>query len=156
MVFSMDDHLRRSHIVKLQAKHIEDLAAVEKLCFSKPWSYESIAEELSNPLAVFFVAEDENGKIAGYAGMHHIVDEGYITNIAVHPDCRRHGIGTELVRALDSYAEENGLALLTLEVRCSNTVAIEIYKGEGFDEEGIRREFYESPVEDGLIMTKYY
>lgn len=152
----MDHHLRRSQIVKMQAKHIEDLTAVEKLCFSKPWSYESIAEELSNPLAVFFVAEDENGKVTGYAGMHHIVDEGYITNIAVIPDCRRHGIGKLLVRTLNSYAEKNGLALLTLEVRCSNKIAIDIYKEEGFDEEGIRRAFYDLPVEDGLIMTKYF
>lgn len=152
----MDDHLRSLQIVKMQAKHIENLAAIEKLCFSKPWSYDSLAEELSNPLAVFFVAEDEEGKTLGYAGMHHIVDEGYITNIAVHPDFRRQGIATELVRALDEYAEENGLALLTLEVRRSNDAAISIYRREGFDEEGVRRGFYENPVEDALIMTKYY
>lgn len=152
----MDDHLRSLQIVKMQAKHIENLAEIEKLCFSKPWSYDGLAEELSNPLAVFFVAEDENGKAVGYAGMHHIVDEGYITNIAVHPDFRRKGIATALVRKLDTYAGENGLALLTLEVRRSNETAISIYRREGFDEEGVRRGFYECPVEDALIMTKYY
>jgi [ribosomal protein S18]-alanine N-acetyltransferase len=151
----MDDHLRSPQIIKMQAKHIEDLAAIEKLCFSKPWSYESLAEELSNPLAVFFVAE-QDGRAVAYAGMHHIIDEGYITNIAVHPDFRHQGLATELVHTLDSYANDNGLALLTLEVRCSNTAAIGIYKREGFDEEGVRKGFYEGPKEDGLIMTKYF
>lgn len=151
----MDDHLRRLQIVKMQAKHIEDLAAIEKLCFSKPWSYEALAEELSNPLAVFFVAEYD-GKAVAYAGMHHIIDEGYITNIAVHPDWRRRGLATRLIQTLDGYASENDLALLTLEVRCSNEAAIGIYKREGFDEEGVRKGFYEFPKEDGLIMTKYY
>ena len=151
----MDDHLRRMHIVNMHAKHIEDLAVIEKLCFSKPWSYESLAEELSNPLAVFFVAELD-GKTVAYAGMHHIIDEGYITNIAVHPEFRRQGIASALVHVLDSYAKDHELAILTLEVRCSNAGAIEIYKREGFDEEGVRRCFYEAPKEDGLIMTKHY
>jgi [ribosomal protein S18]-alanine N-acetyltransferase len=151
----MDDHLRRLHIVKMQAKHIEDLAEIEKLCFSKPWSYESLAEELSNPLAVFFVAE-LNGKTVAYAGMHHIIDEGYITNIAVHPNFRGRGLASALVRVLDAYAGDNGLAMLTLEVRRSNTTAIGIYRNAGFDEEGVRRGFYDTPKEDGLIMTKRY
>lgn len=151
----MDDHLRRLRIVKMQAKHIEDLARIEKLCFSKPWSYEALAEELSNPLAVFFVAELD-GKTVAYAGMHHIIDEGYITNIAVHPDYRRRGLGTALVRVLDSYARDNGLAVLTLEVRQSNATAINIYKDAGFVEEGVRKDFYEDPVEDAIIMTKRY
>lgn len=151
----MDDHLRRLHIVNMQAKHIEDLAAIEKLCFSKPWSYESLAEELSNPLAVLFVAEID-GKTVAYAGMHHIIDEGYITNIAVHPDSRGQGVATALVHVLDAYAKDNELAILTLEVRRSNSEAIGIYEREGFDEEGVRRDFYETPKEDGLIMTKHY
>lgn len=152
----MDDHLRSSRIVRMQPQHIERLAEIERLCFSKPWSYDGLAEELSNPLAVFFVEEDENGVAVGYAGMHHIVDEGYITNIAVHPDFRRRGIATKLLQALDKYADESGLTLLTLEVRRSNTTAINLYKREGFDEEGVRRGFYECPAEDALIMTKYY
>jgi [ribosomal protein S18]-alanine N-acetyltransferase len=151
----MDDHLRRPRIVTLQAKHIEDIAAIEKLCFSRPWSYEALAEELSNPLAVFFVIE-QDGKTVAYAGMHHILDEGYITNIAVHPDSRRQGLATALVRALDEYADKNDLARLTLEVRASNSAAIAIYRHAGFDEEGVRTGFYEDPIEDALIMSKYY
>lgn len=151
----MDDHLRCPQIVKMQARHIEEIAEIEKLSFSKPWSFEALAEELSNPLAVFLVAVFE-GKTVGYAGMHHIIDEGYITNIAVHPDYRRRGIATALINELDAYARKGGLALLTLEVRCSNTVAIDIYRRAGFDEAGRRKGFYDEPKEDALIMTKYY
>jgi ribosomal-protein-alanine N-acetyltransferase len=151
----MDDHLRRLRIVKMQAKHIESLAEIEKLCFSQPWSYESLAEELSNPLAVFFVAELDGMPVA-YAGLHHIIDEGYITNIAVHPDFRRRGLGTALVRVLDAYAKDNGLTMLSLEVRRSNDVAVGIYRSVGFDENGVRKGFYENPKEDAIIMTKYY
>lgn len=151
----MDDHLRSLQIVKMQAKHIENLAEIEKLCFSKPWSYEALAEELSNPLAVFFVAE-VGGKTAAYVGMHHIIDEGYITNIAVHPDFRRRGLAAALMRALDGYADENGLLMLTLEVRRSNDAAMALYRREGFEEEGVRRNFYEAPPEDGVIMTKHF
>lgn len=152
----MDDHLRSSKIVEMKPKHIERLAEIEKLCFSKPWSYDGLAEELSNPLAVFLVAEDGDGNAVGYAGMHHIVDEGYITNIAVHPDFRGRGIATRLLHALDRYAKDHSLALLTLEVRRSNETAVNLYRREGFDEEGVRRGFYEKPSEDALIMTKYY
>lgn len=151
----MDDHLRRLRIVKMQAKHIEDLAEIEKLCFSQPWSYESLAEELSNPLAVFFVAEID-GKTAAYAGLHHIIDEGYVTNIAVHPKFRRRGLATALVRVLDAYAKDNGLSMLSLEVRSSNAAAIGIYRNAGFDEIGVRPGFYENPKEDAIIMTKHY
>jgi ribosomal-protein-alanine acetyltransferase len=151
----MDDHLRRPKIVTMQPKHIEDLAAIEELCFSRPWSYEALAEELRNPLAVFFVAE-YGDKAVAYAGMHHILDEGYITNIAVHPDFRRQGLATALVHELDGYADENDLNRLTLEVRASNSAAIVIYRHAGFDEEGVRTAFYDDPKEDGLIMSKYY
>jgi ribosomal-protein-alanine N-acetyltransferase len=139
----------------MQARHIEALAEIEKLCFSKPWSYNSLAEELSNPLAVFYVAEID-GETAAYAGMHHIIDEGYITNIAVHPNFRKKGLATALVRLLDSYAKNNGLSMLTLEVRQKNSPAIKIYSKAGFKQEGIRRDFYEAPKEDALILTKRY
>ena len=151
----MDDHLRRPEIVPMQPRHIEEIAAIEKLCFSRPWSYEALADELRNPLAVFFVAERDE-KAAAYAGMHHILDEGYITNIAVHPDYRRQGLATALVRALDRYADENDLNRLTLEVRASNSAAIDIYRRAGFDQEGVRTGFYDDPIEDGLILSKYY
>lgn len=141
-------------IVCMKAVHIETLAEIEKLCFSNPWSFQSLAEELSNPLAAFFVAELE-GKIVGYAGMNYILDEGYIANIAVHPNFRCKGIAFALLLWLETFADENKLELLTLEVRRSNHGAIRLYKKAGFDEKGVRRNFYTNPPEDGLIMTKY-
>ena len=152
----MDRRLQSLKIVKMQEKHIEEISAIETLCFSVPWSYNALAEELSNPLAVFIAALDEQKKVLGYAGMHHIIDEGYIANIAVHPDFRRQGIATALLQRLDRYSHENGLALLTLEVRASNAAAIGLYRREGFNEQGIRRGFYQAPSEDAVIMTKYF
>lgn len=151
----MDDHLRCLRIEKMCANHIEEIVEIEKLCFSRPWSYEALAEELSNPLAVFFVAVI-GSRVVGYAGMHHIIDEGYITNIAVHPDFRRNGIATALVEKLDAYAKKECLSMLTLEVRQSNAAAINIYKRAGFDSEGLRKGFYDAPKENAVIMTKYY
>lgn len=151
----MDIHLRGLQIVGMQARHINGLARIEKLCFSKPWSYDALAEELANPLAVYYVAELDNQTV-GYAGMQHIIDEGYINNIGVDPAYRRRGIATLLLRKLDEYAVENGLKLLTLEVRRSNLPAVGIYLREGFDEQGVRPGFYQAPDEDALIMTKHY
>ena len=142
-------------IVPMQASHIEALAELERMCFDPPWSFDALADELSNPLAVFRVAEMEGG-VAGYVGMHHIVDEGYITNIAVFPKFRRRGVAADLMGELFTYARENEMQLITLEVRQSNRVAIDFYARYGFKEEGRRRRFYHNPTEDALIMTRYF
>ena len=142
-------------IVEMNAGHIEAIAAIEKLCFSNPWSQNALREELNNPLAAFFTAEFD-GRPVGYAGMIAVVEEGYIANIAVHPDSRRRGIATALLGRLSSFALEKGLSMLTLEVRQSNKAAIKIYESAGFSQVGVRRGFYENPQEDALIMTKYF
>lgn len=153
----MEDTIDRQPIVivPFEAAHLEALAELERQCFSSPWSYEGLLEELSNPMAVFRVALVE-GKVAGYIGMHHVLDEGYITNIAVFEGFRRIGIGRLLLRALKEYGRENDVAFITLEVRCSNLAAIELYRAEDFDEAGTRRGFYTGPTEDALIMTFTY
>ncbi|NLN81305.1 MAG: GNAT family N-acetyltransferase, partial [Clostridiales bacterium] len=85
-------------IVPMHSDHLDALAALESLAFSRPWSYDALAEELQNPLAVFYVAEDvETERAVGYIGMHHILDEGSIANIVVHPGYRRRGIATALL-----------------------------------------------------------
>lgn len=142
-------------IVEMNTGHIEAIAVIERLCFSSPWSQNALREELNNPLAAFFTAELD-GRPVGYAGMIAVVDEGYIANIAVHPDYRRRGIATALLGRLSSFALEKGLAMLTLEVRQSNKAAIKIYENFGFAQMGVRRGFYENPQEDALIMTKYF
>ena len=143
-------------ITPLHADHLDDLADLESMAFSRPWSYDALAEELQNPLAVFYVAEDVEAESAvGYLGMHHILDEGYITNIIVHPAWRRRGLGRRLLREADQYAKKIGLERITLEVRASNGPAIAMYEGFGFERDGTRPGFYDSPKEDALIYSLY-
>ncbi|MBQ6570373.1 MAG: ribosomal protein S18-alanine N-acetyltransferase [Clostridia bacterium] len=137
----------------MNSTHIDDLAEIERACFSEPWSREGIAAELSNPNAVFYVAV-QDGKAVGYGGMHHIVDVCYIANIAVLPEARRCGIGKKLLTALCDYAKEAGAAEITLEVRQSNRAAIDLYVKMGFETVGKRKDFYKKPTEDANIMTK--
>ncbi|HAN44650.1 MAG TPA: ribosomal-protein-alanine N-acetyltransferase [Ruminococcaceae bacterium] len=136
----------------MHSNHIEALARLEEECFSEPWSFESLANELYNPIAVFYVAEFD-GEVCGYAGMHHIVDECYVTNIAVTKKHRRKGVATHLLKKLIAYAKEHDCSLITLEVRKSNTAAIGFYESNGFETEGERRDFYRNPTENALIMT---
>ncbi len=160
----MDTHSRRRTsapppgiaIVPMHPDHLDSLADLESLAFSTPWSYDSLAEELQNPLAVFLVAEDVDAESAvGYLGMHHILDEGFIANIAVHPAYRRQGIARALVREAQDYAETHDLTRLTLEVRVSNIPAIALYEGMGFTRDGVRPGFYDSPKEDAAIYSYY-
>lgn len=131
---------------------MDDLEQLEKDCFSTPWSYDSLVYELSNPLAVFRVAEI-GGAVAGYMGMQHIMDEGYICNIAVSPRYRRNGVATALMEVMIDYAKENDMAMMTLEVRPSNTGAREFYKKFDFKQVGERKNFYSNPQENALILT---
>lgn len=141
-------------ISKMGECDICQIEEIEKLCFSKPWSYASIYEELSNKNAHFYVAKDNN-IVLGYIGMYGICGEGYIANLAVHPKYRRRGIANELLSHLIKYAKCNDYNFVTLEVRKSNSLAISVYKRSGFVEAGLRRNFYSSPNEDAIIMTYY-
>ena len=142
-------------IVPMREHHLDALAALERLCFSLPWSREGLATELLEPTACFLAAEC-GGETIGYAGMHCIQDEAYVTNVAVDPGFRRHGAGRLLMQALERAAIGRGAAALSLEVRVSNQSAIHLYRSCGFAEIGLRRGMYEQPKEDGLIMTKAF
>lgn len=142
----------RVTIVPFAPEHLEQVHALERACFSTPWSYDGLLEELSNPMAVFRVAL-VGGEVAGYVGMHHILDEGYITNIAVGERFRRQGVGKQLIDTLLTYGKDNDLAFISLEVRVSNADAIALYRAAEFDSVGIRPDFYTGPTEDALIMT---
>ena len=144
-------------IIPMNADHLESLEQLERICFSRPWSWKMLAEELENQCAAFLVAEDAvTGDVLGYAGLLVAADEGYITNVAVDPACRRQGVANQLLQVFDSFARGNHLAFLTLEVRPSNAAAIALYQSFGFTEAGRRRNYYDLPKEDALILTKYY
>ena len=141
-------------IVAMTAAHIAALAALEQVCFSDPWSEQGLSEELTNPHAVFRVAV-EDGTVLGYVGMHHLLDEGYITNVAVSPDARRRGVARALLADLAAYGTVHSLYRITLEVRVGNTPARTLYESEGYALDGIRPNFYRTPTEDAAIYSLY-
>ena len=144
-------------IVPMTADHLEELEKLERICFSRPWSRKMLAEELENQCAAFLVAEDAaTGRVLGYAGLMVVADEGYITNVAVFPEYRRQGIAAQILQVFLQFAAANHLAFLTLEVRPSNAAAIALYQGFGFEEVGRRKNYYDLPKEDALILTKYF
>lgn len=144
-------------IVPMNADHLEDLEKLERICFSRPWSKKMLAEELENQCAAFLVAEDAlTRRVVGYAGLMVMADEGYITNVAVFPEQRRRGIARQLIEVFCDFARGNHLAFLTLEVRPSNAAAISLYEGFGFQEAGRRKNYYDLPKEDALILTRHF
>lgn len=138
---------------------IEDLDAIcqlERLCFPLPWSREAFRMEIEkNKCAKYFVAKDGD-KAVGYGGMWIVLDEAHITNIAVHPDYRRRGIGRLIMQTLMDVAIKLGIERMTLEVRVSNKPAIQLYKSLGFEEGGIRKGYYSDNREDALIMWNFH
>ncbi len=134
---------------------VPQVALLEQLCFSQPWSQKALEEELSNPLATWLVATD-GGRLLGYAGMHRVLDEASVTNVAVDPAYRRKGVAKALLHELEDICRREGAAFLTLEVRASNQNAINLYRSLGFEEVGRRRHYYTHPTEDALLLTKFF
>ena len=118
-------------LVPMDRSHLAGVAELERLCFSTPWNEAMLEEELYNPTASFIVAEDPAGEVLGYAGLHVVLDEGYIDNVAVRPSCRKQGIADRLLDVFCRFGQEH-LAFLTLEVRPSNTAAVALYESTAF------------------------
>ena len=140
-------------ITKMCECHVAQVAELEKICFSDPWSEKSVASELNNPLALWLVAE-ENDRVAGYIGSQTVVGESDMMNVAVHPDFRRKGIAEELVVSLVEELKKLESHCLTLEVRASNEPAKQLYEKLGFQQVGCRKNYYRNPKEDALILRK--
>lgn len=135
-------------------EHLDDLVTVENLSFKIPWSRQSLEDEIiHNESAIYFCALAD-GRAVGYAGMWQVLDEGHITNVAVHPEYRQSGVGSELMEALLSEAAGRGITALTLEVRRSNLSAQSLYRKYGFEEGGSRKGYYADNREDAVIMWK--
>ena len=140
-------------IVPMTYDHIPQVAAIERQGFPDPWSERMLREHLDNQCAAALVALGEDGTILGYAGLLVVLDEGYITNVATRPEYRRQGIASDLLGVFRNFAEGNHLAFLTLEVRASNTAARALYEKEGYAQVGCRKNYYDHPKEDAIIMT---
>lgn len=142
-------------ITRMTSVHVSQIAGLEKLCFSDPWSEKSVASELENELALWLVALDGD-TVAGYVGSQSVCGEADMMNVAVHPDHRRKGIAEALVTALVSALKEKEVRSLALEVRASNAPAIALYQKLGFEQIGLRKNYYRNPREDALILQKKF
>ena len=132
------------------AADLEAVAEIESLCFAEPWSAGALEFLLSD--AAMGVVAICDGRIAAYCGMALAPDEGQITNVAVHPDFRRRGLGRAILLYLKEEARARGLLQIALEVRVSNEAAIALYESEKFYVAGRRKNFYRNPTEDALVM----
>ena len=139
--------------VLMDDSHIAEIAALEKICFSDPWSEASISSELLNPLSLWLVALDDD-RVVGYVGSQSVLDGADMMNIAIDPAYRRRGVALELVERLEMALKEKGVICLALEVRASNAAAIALYEKLGFSVIGKRPNYYRHPKEDALIMRK--
>lgn len=136
-------------VVPMQRQQLSALAQIERMCFSHPWNEAQLAEELGQ--GIFLVCVD-NARVLGYIGCQTVLDEGAVTNVAVHPDARRRGVGKMLLRALLEHARAKQIHTIFLEVRPSNTAARQLYQNFGFYQVGIRPHFYQNPTEDALLL----
>jgi ribosomal-protein-alanine N-acetyltransferase len=148
--------MTKVRIRSARPEDVDGMTALDALCFAAPWSRKSFESEVcQNPLARYLVAEtigEDPPRLAGYAGLWAVGEEGHITNVAVHPDCRRQHLGRLLVASLISATFEEGLRDYTLEVRVGNLPAIRLYEHFGFREAGVRKGYYEDNNEDAMIM----
>ena len=142
-------------IREMNLADVDRVCVLEEMAFSMPWHKESFIEMIENKDALYLVAEDEQAGVIGCCGVRSIVGEGDITNVVVHPDFRQKGVAYDILTQLLIRGEKDfGIKEFTLEVRLGNIGAIHLYEKLGFVSEGIRKNFYEEPVEDALIMWK--
>jgi ribosomal-protein-alanine N-acetyltransferase len=142
-----------AEIREMTLDDLEEVMEIERESFSVPWTETGFFTFLLRQDTLFLVAE-EGGRIAGYCGAVLVPDEGDVTNVAVAGKCRGRGIGKQLVRELAERSAAQGVRKLYLEVRASNTRALELYRGQGFVQTGIRKSYYEDPVEDAVLMCR--
>ena len=139
----------------VREEQLEKIEEIEKACFSMPWTIEQLRSQMKDSQHEFIAALDDEGRVLGYVGMMYILDEGYISNVAVAPEARRQGIGRDLIKELMARAAALDLAFVTLEVRCSNAAAIALYEKQGFVPVGKRKNYYDFPREDAILMTHF-
>ena len=136
-------------IQKLTPDYVSAVAAIEKRCFSNPWSETAVNAELENHCSEIYIALVD-GTAAGYANIYTVLDEMDIVRVAVLPEYRRQGIAAEILKTV--LAEKQGTVYL--DVRESNHPAISLYKSLGFDDTGVRKNYYTNPTENAILMMR--
>ena len=142
-------------IVDVSSEHIASIEELEKLCFSSPWNQEQLKKQMKDHMHEFIAAISDDGSVLGYVGMMYVLDEGYIANVAVSPEYRRKGIADRIINELCLICDEHKLSFVTLEVRASNIAAISLYTKHDFEQVGRRKNYYDLPKEDAILMTKF-
>lgn len=136
----------------MQKKHVHAVAEIASQSLAEAWSEDAFEKELENPSATVFVALSDD-EVIGFGGVQTVLDEAYITNIAVKKEFRRQGVGDALLKSIINHCAD--CSFVTLEVRVSNSAAIKLYEKSGFVSQGIRKNFYAHPIEDANIMTLF-
>lgn len=138
---------------EMLVEDLDQVVDIEQNLFSVPWTKEGFLTYLMKKDTMFFVVEEKE-RILGYCSMMTVLDEGDILNVAVRSDRQKEGIGLFLVDSMLRMAEMEGIRLVHLEVRQGNGTARRLYQRLGFKEDGLRRDYYENPVENAMLMTK--
>ena len=137
----------------MEERDLPAVAELEKLCFSESWSYSILESGIHSPYDVYYVFEQDE-KVLGYCNLRVLAGEGEVQRIAVHPDCRRLGVGRKMMDAMVEYAIREGAYAISLEVREGNAAARNLYESYGFAGEAVRKAYYHNPTEDAVIMWK--
>ena len=145
------ESLNMLEIKKMLSEDAAEVAAIERMIFSQPWSEKGFLDSLESPDTLYFVVKVQ-GVIVGYCGLLQSFEEADITNVAVHPEWRGRGIAYQMLQTLMEQGKTRGIERYTLEVRVSNASAIHVYEKLGFTSVGIRKNFYDMPREDAVIM----
>ena len=141
-------------LIDVNETHLASIETLERQCFSCPWTMEQLKTQLKDSRHEF-IAAVSGDMVLGYVGMMYVLDEGYISNDAVAPDYRRLGIADALINKLADISGSLQLAFITLEARESNNAAISLYSKHGFTPVGRRKNYYDFPKEDAILMTKF-
>lgn len=145
--------MKNFNINYINSSYIDQLVNLEKESFSTPWSYSSFYDSFNNKNYKFIAAIGENNNILGYIGSYNILEQCYITNIAVYHQYKNQGVASQLLDKLISNSIINHIDIISLEVRISNIIAIKLYKKFNFKQVGIRKNFYQNPIEDAFIFN---
>ena len=150
----MPEYSHNIRIRKMSTEDLMEVARIEKETFSLPWSQQGFADSLAQENTCYLVA-CIGEKLVGYCGFLQVLDEADITNLAVDAACRKCGGGARMLLELLEAGEDRGVRAFTLEVRESNLAALALYQKIGFEECGVRKNFYDFPKENAVIMWKY-
>lgn len=145
---------RDLRVAPLTLARIDEILAIEQLCFSDPWTREMFRSELEVGAGTYARFAERDGALAGYLLAVLIEDEAHLGNLAVHPSARRSGVGQFLLDDLLQTSRKRGIVRITLEVRESNEIARNFYYNNEFIDIAMRKNYYRNPVEDAIVMLR--